>query len=207
MAVRDPERLLPAPFADRVIARCIDLWRIGVVLILALLPAACGEFVGQNLVMGGSLSRSQFEFGDIDFGELAGLLIFGIVVALSYEPLRLARKGATSGKANRRMELRRFDQPGEPPSSKRAIGRYLVSVGTCVAAAAGAIGVSAAVGVVLTLWTTVGLVAASSSVAWLSVLLSARLRADRRGWHDVLVGTMLVTTRRYRPAPAPKATE
>lgn len=42
----------------------------------------------------------------------------------------------------------------------------------------------------------------SSFIVWLSVLLSALRSEDRRGWHDVLAGTMLVTARQDPIAPA-----
>lgn len=201
MVPRDPNQLLSAPLPDRLIARCIDFWRSGVVLVLALLPAGCVEFYSQAVFRVGPSARGQLDFGKIDYGELAGLLAFAAAVSLSYEPLRMVRKGTTSGKAKRRMELRAFDQPALGSLTKRAIGRYFVSVGACGASTAVAVAVSAAAGAGPSLWTVIGLAAASSCVTWLSTLLTARLRVDRRGWHDVLAGTMLVTTRRYRPVP------
>lgn len=207
MVPRDPSQLLPAPMTDRVAARCVDLCRTGVVLLIALLPAACVEFYGQAVFSVGPSSSGHFDLEDMELGELAGLLALAVVVALSYEPLRIMRKGATPGKVKRRMEVRTFGQLAQRNSTKRAIVRYFVSTGACIASSAVAVAVSAAIGTALTFRTVAGLMAASLCTVWCSVLLSAQLRPDRRGWHDMLAGTMLVTTRRYRPAPASKASQ
>lgn len=195
MASPDPEQFVPAPMSGRVAARGVDLWRMVVVLAIALLPAACAEFYGQAVFSIGP-SNGQLDFGRINFGELAGLLIFGAVVALGYEPLRLARKGTTSGKVKRDIELRVFNQPAQRCSTKRAVGRYFVSVGACGAAVSAFVAGAAAVNVTWSPWLVFVLGVVPMIAVWLSVLVSALLRADRRGWHDVLAGTVLVSTSR-----------
>ena len=198
MASCNPEDFLPTPMTDRVIARCIDLWRTGVVLVIALVPASCTEYLSQTLITIGPGPGPQFDLGDIDL-EILPLVVFGLIVAACYEPLRLMRKGSTSGKTKRGMELHVFGSVGQRCSMRRTVARYFVSAGACGAVAAEAIAVLASLGAELTLWAVVVPIVVSPSVVWLSVLMSARLRTDRRGWHDVLAGTVLVSTRVTAP--------
>ena len=184
---RGSEPLLPT-VAERAAARFLDLLRTGVALAVGLVPAACSEFVGQNLFS----DRWEFQLDRINYLENLPLIVFGVVVALGYELLRLARKGTTAGKASLRLELRVAREPGLAASRRRAVRRYLVSVGACVAASGVAFGVAAAVGIVWSPGRVVGLAVVPCVAVWASCLVSASMRADRRGWHDVVTGTVLV---------------
>lgn len=183
---------------ERTAARLLDLLRTGVALALGLLPGACLETGVQSMGRRGW----QLEFDRIDYLQSLGVIVFGVVVALGYEALRLARKGTTAGKASMGLELRVASEPGLAASRKRALGRYLVSVGACVAAAGLAFAVAAVLGIHWSPRRVVGLTAAPCAVVWVSCLLTASMRADRRGWHDVVAGTVLVS--RF-PAPRRRA--
>ena len=175
--------------AERVAARLFDLLRTGIALALGLVPAACSEFVGQNLMSRGW----EFQLDRIDYLENLPLIVFGVVVALGYELLRLARKGTTAGKAAMGMELRSAREPGLSASRKRTLSRYLVSVGACVAAAGSAFAVAGVLGIVWSPGRVVVLAVVPCVAAWASCLLTALMRADRRGWHDLAAGTVLVS--------------
>lgn len=189
-----PKPLLPV-VVERVAARLLDLLRTGVALAVGLVPAACSEFVGQNLFS----DRWEFQLDRINYLENLPLIVFGVVVALGYELLRLARKGTTAGKVALRLELRVAGEPGLAASRRRAVCRYLVTFGACVAASGVAFGVAAAVGIFWSAGRVVGLSVVSCVAVWVSCLVSALLRADRRGWHDVVAGTVLVS--HYVPPP------
>ena len=212
----------PSTVEQRVAARLLDLLRMGIALALGLVPAACVEVGVQSM---GSPSW-EFRLTRVDWLESLPLIVFGVVVALGYELVRLARKGKTAGKASLRLELRSASEPGLAASRKRAVSRYLVSVGACVAAAGSAFAVAGVLGIVWSPGRVVVLAVVPCVAAWASCLLTALMRADRRGWHDLAAGTVLVShhvppprgrqlkrtetdehprDRRHRPAPATEA--
>lgn len=180
--------LRPALMVARVIARVLDLVHAGVLLVA--LSFAVIVFVAvANAAVGLGTSSASLN----DYEEAAHLFVVGAVVALGREPWSLMRKGTTRGKAHRGIELRLLDHPNEPASSKRLVGRYLVSVGACAAVTGLSLVAVSVLGASLSAWGVVGVAAASSGLVWLSALLSVLFRADRRGWHDVAAGTVLVT--------------
>lgn len=182
--------------AERVAARLLDLLRTGVALTVGLVPAAYAALFAQSM----GEREWKFRLEDVDYHESWPSIVFGVVVALAYELLRLARKGTTAGKASLRLELRVVSEPGLAASRKRAVSRYLVSVGACVAAAGAAFAVAAALGIIWSPGRVVGLAVASCVAVWASCLLTASMRADRRGWHDLVTGTVLVS----RSVPPPR---
>ena len=184
----------PAPAVDRVVARAVDLFIVGAVSAFALLPIPLlNGLIGDLGIGGGGPSR-------IELAEYSLFIIVAAIAALGYEPFSLAVKRTARGtplsvgKAATDLELRCAMEPLRPVSLRRAIGRYFVSIGACGLL----IGVSFAAAFVtevsLTSRRVVGLVAVSGVLVWLSALLSALFRSDRRGWHDLLAGTVLVST-------------
>ena len=175
--------------AERAAARFLDLLRAGVALAIGLLPAAFAELSYQSLMDG----EWTFQLGRVKYLPILHLIVFGVVVALGYELVRLARKGTTAGRASLRLELGVAREPGMVASRRRAVSRYLVTVGACVAASGAAFVVAAAVGIRWSPGRVMGLAVVPCAAVWASCLLSASMRADRRGWHDVVSGTVLVS--------------
>lgn len=182
---------------DRIAARAVDLFLLGVAFAVMLLPIPILHGLVGDIGLGGS--------GGIDLAEYGLFFAVAAAASLGLEPFTLGVKRVASGrsvsvgKSATDLELRCVGQIGRAAPTGRAIGRYLLSVGACAAV----IGLSFAVALVaeigLTPWRVVGLTAIPSGVVWLTALLSALLRADRRGWHDVAAGTVLVST--HVPSP------
>ena len=179
---------------DRVVARVVDLFIVGAVSAAALLPIPLlNGLIGDLGIGGGGSSR-------IELAEYSLFIMLAAIAALGYEPFSLAVKRTARGtplsvgKVATDLELRCAMEPLRSVSLRRAFGRYLVSVGAFVVL----IGVSFAAAIVMEIGLTsrrvVGLVAVSGALVWLSALLSALFRSDRRGWHDLLAGTVLVST-------------
>lgn len=160
---------------------------MGVAFAIGLAPFLFGVWGGNAMGVG---------FG---FRETAHLLVFAIVVALGYESTVLARRGWTPGKRNAGIEPRLAARPEQLASRRRAVGRYLVTVAACAGTFTGVFILALALAVSPTLWTVCGLVVVSVVAVWLSALSSALLRSDRRGWHDMAAGTMLVSADALRP--------
>lgn len=180
----------------RVAARAVDLILMGVLFMALSLVVALFLGIEDSLVSwGGATGGITWH----DLLEAWHLLAFALVVALTYEPASLVGEG-TRGKIAANLELRCAWQPGQRASPRRAIGRYAVSVVTCGVLIGLSIIVASVAGMVWTPWRVVGLVAMPTAVAWASVLVSALFRADRRGWHDLVAGTVLVS----RSVPLPR---
>lgn len=179
----------PAPILARVAARAVDLSLMGAVFIALSMAIVLVVRIGHGLVAWGA---DTGEIGWRDLREAWHLFAFALVVAFSYEPASLAGRG-TRGKIAANLELRGARQPDRLVTPRRAIGRYVMSVGVCGISVGLAFAVALVVGMDLTPWRVVGLVALPSTVVWASVLVSALFRADRRGWHDLAAGTVLVS--------------
>ena len=192
---RDSELLTPACIPDRIAARCHDFRRMGVAFVIGLAPFMFGVW-GSEAIGGG-----------FDFEETAHLLAFAIVVALGYELTVLARRGKTLGKQNKGIEVRNAAQFRLRASRRRTVCRYLMTVAACLATFTVVFVMALVLGASPTLWTVCGLVVVSVAAVWLTVLVSALLRSDRRGWHDVVAGTVLVhAADTARPATLGKRT-
>ena len=176
----DSEPLTPARIPDLIAARCIDLCRMSVAFAIGLVPFLFGVWGGNAMGVG---------FG---FRETAHLLVFAIVVVLGYELTVLARRGWTPGKRNAGIEVRLAARPEQIASRRRAVGRYLVTAAACAGTFTLVFMLTLVLAISPTLWTVCGLVVVSVAAVQLSALASALLRPDRRGWHDVVVGTVLV---------------
>ena len=167
---------------------------MGAVSAVALLPIPLlNGLIGDLGIGGGGPSR-------IELAEYSLFIIVAAIAALGYEPFSLAVKRTARGtplsvgKAATDLELRCAMEPLRSASLRRALGRYLVSIMACGLLIGVSFAAAFVTGIVLTPWRVVGLVAVSGALVWLSALLSALFRADRRGWHDLLAGTVVVST-------------
>ena len=188
----------PASMADRVTARLVDLFLVGAVFALVLLPTLL--VLSSLAILVGDLGLGGTGSPHADLAEYGMFIAAAALAALGYEPFTLTvkrltlGKTVTLGKAGRRVEIRLASDYRRQASPRRAAGRFAVSSGACAAAFGLLLVVVSAVGVGLGLWRVVGVLALSSVAVWLSVLLSALFRVDRRGWHDIVAGTVLVST-------------
>ena len=188
MIVQDQHLSKPAPIIDRTVARALD------VLIACLVFAAA--YVPFVIVIAVSALQSMFETGDTDStGAFVGTAASAAIVAVAWEPFRQIRKGTTCGRSTVEIQLRFQASPNCVPSGFRVFVRHIVTLGAFTAVIGASFATLNAFQVGLTPWRVVGLVAVSGVLVWLSALLSALFRADRRGWHDLLAGTVLVSTR------------
>ena len=176
----------PASMVDRVIARGLDLLAMGTVycLVAGPLAVAAGAIGLSSMLQPGS---------DPGLGSFVAALVLGGLAAVCWEPARQASRGRTFGKATVGIELRDGARPELRASTVQVLSRYVVSLGACGAAVGLAFTPTLVMGMGLTVWRAVGLVAIPSAVVWTSVLLSASFRVDRRGWHDLAAGTVLVS--------------
>ena len=175
----------PAPIIDRAVARGLDLLIACLVFVAAYLP-----FV---IVITVSALQSMFEAGDTDYTEAyIGTAVLASLAAVAWEPFRQIRKGTTFGRSTVKIQLRLQALPSRVPYGCRVFVRHMVTLGALTAVIGASFAALNAFQVDLTPWRVVGLVAASSALVWLSALLSTLFRADRRGWHDLVAGTMLV---------------
>ncbi|MCY4056688.1 MAG: hypothetical protein OXG44_01670 [Gammaproteobacteria bacterium] len=188
----------PAPLVDRIAARSVDLLVMGAVFVALSLAVALLVRTAHGVVAFGT---APVRITWRDLGAAWHLFALALAVALSLEPFTLGvRRVASSravsiGKYATDLELRCVAQPGQTAPTGRAIGRYLLSVGACAVAAGLSFVAALVAGVGLTLWRVVGLTAVPIGFVWSTALLPALLRADRRGWHDVAAGTVLVRRR------------
>lgn len=186
----------PASMFDRIVARAVDLFLTGALFGVLALAIALFVSVAHSLVSWGGAS------GGITWNDLLEawhLFAFALVVAFIYEPASLVGKG-TRGKIATNLELRCALRPDQLASPRRAVGRFGVSVVACGVSIGLTLAGSAVAGMDWTPWRVVGLVAIPTAAAWVSVLVSALFRADRRGWHDLVAGTVLVS----RSVPPPR---
>lgn len=189
----------PAGFIDRILARTLDLLLIGTVFAVMLVPIPL-FLASERYVLG---------MGGDNIDELGLFFAVAALAALGTELHPLNRKhlltgnAVTFGKDLMDIGLRLAKDPAKPAPLKRAVGRYLASVATCCLV----IGLTYAVTDVMSLEVTLrwlaAMVAATTALVWLSVLATALVRADRRGWHDMLAGTMLVQASALPPERAP----
>lgn len=187
MNVQGHDRSKPVPVIDRIVARGLDALIACLVFVAAYVP-----FV---IVITASALQSMFEAGDADStGAFIGTAVLASLVAVAWEPFRQIRKGTTFGRSTVEVQLRLQASPSRVPSGCLVFVRHIVSSGAFAAVIGASFATLNAFRVDLTPWRVVGLVAVSGALVWLSALLSALFRADRRGWHDLLAGTVLVST-------------
>lgn len=190
---RRPPALIPAAMIDRVIARGLDLLAMGTVFCVVAAPLV--------VAVGAIGLSSMLEPGrDSGLGSFVTALVLGGLAAVCWEPVRQVSKGRTLGRATVGIELRHGARPEFHASTAQILSRYILSLGACGVSIGLAFTAVIAAGMDLTVWRVAGLVAIPSSVVWASALLSAFFRPDRRGWHDLVAGTVSVSLR----APPPR---
>lgn len=170
--------VVPASIGKRLLARYLDLFVIG--------PSFLAVFVPWVLLDGSIPVFAHQEW------EFTSAIWAGAVAGVVAEFLMLGYKGTTFGKAAVEIALVEFRRPAAGARPGRLVLRFLLVVVEC--------------GLVFVFSVTVAgetvprldeaqlfihLVVALA-VTWLLSLLSALSNGDRRGWHDLVAGTMLV---------------
>lgn len=174
---------IPAAMLDRVVARGLDLMMSGIVFCAVAAPIMFAVALR-------GLSRMLEPGAEAGSGGIVAALALGAFAAVSWEPYRHARKGRSFGRSTVDIELRVAARPELRASNGQMWTRCVVSFAACGVLVVLSIAVASGVGFGLTPWRVVGLAAAAVGVGWLSALL----RADRRGWHDLVAGTVCVST-------------
>lgn len=193
MSFSVPSKMKPAPVSDRVAARIVDLVLMGGVCGVALLPVPLMTWFAAEHI---SWSTGEYR---VNYREAGLFFAVAAVAALGYEPYSFATKYAklgmplSIGKTATGIELRCAKHPCRPASFKQAVGRYVLSVAACGAVAVLSPVSAYALGVQISFSLIVGLSAGSVGLVWLSALVSALFRTDRRGWHDIMAGTVLMS--------------
>lgn len=188
MTVPDGRKVfVPASMIDRVVSRGLDLLMMGTVFCAVAAPIiVIVGFVGlQHMLEPSNQSGTE--------GFVEALAVGGLAAAC-WEPVCQSTRRRTLGRTTVDIELRDGADPHLYASTGRVLGRYAVSVVTCCACIGLSFAAALAAGMGVTPWRVVALIAVPCALIWLSVLLSALLRVDRRGWHDMAAGTVLVST-------------
>ena len=176
-----------AGLVRRAAARLIDA--LCMLMLCALTGLAAGIALA-ILAVGGQIDPI---FGT-EGAELAVLLVVSMVVlavvlVYRYESVATARRGQTLAKRGFSIAVVSFPYRGEQGLSRRRSRiRWAVPHGAFMVAGSAGMASSAALGV----W---GLVvgAGAAAAGWTAVYASVLLDDDRRGWHDKLAGTVVVT--------------
>lgn len=171
----------PARILARIAARTIDL-------VMYLFVCGVISFAGAFYIT----SRCLMKHCPYSDDDLWTFFIVSIIVATGIGLIVETLSRSSIGKRALRIAIHRYQHPGKNASLWRVASRYMM----LVLASLGAVGI----GVLLGSTTRVDVEAATilfpfglpPLLVWLSVLVSTLLRADRRGWHDVLAGTVLV---------------
>ncbi len=188
MTAQGNNLLKPASMIDRIVARGLDALIASMIFVVAYSP-----FI---IVITLSITQSMLTSGDNNYEiELTVGAALAALIAVVWEPFRQTQKRRTFGRSTVDIHLRLHARPSRVPTGGRVFVRHFASLGACVIVIVVVIIVSGIYNIDMTPWRIVGLVSISCLLVWLSALLSACCRADRRGWHDVLAGTMLVTVR------------
>ncbi|MCY4056687.1 MAG: RDD family protein [Gammaproteobacteria bacterium] len=177
----------PALMIDRMVARGLDLLMKGVLFLVTFVPfglVTVADTLQDMMVPGRSHSPRS----------LILVTVVAAMPALAWEPVRQSVTGCTWGRAVTGIRLRDCADREMFASVGQVLLRYAASIVACGASAGLSFAAALVAGIGLTPWRVIGLTVIPSGLVWLSALLSALLRADRRGWHDVVAGTVLVST-------------
>lgn len=185
--------VIAAGIGDRLVARCLDLQ----VMFAAFLPVFVFVFVFDGGIPLFSYQEWEFE----------SAIWAGAIAGIAAEFLILGYKRTTFGKWAVGIALIKFRAPLSETPSWHLIIRFSSVIGVCSVAFVVSIAVvgesvSRLSEAQLLIHLTIALTA-----VWLLSLSSALLNADRRGWHDLLAGTMLVRVGSSSAAANPAAKE
>ena len=186
-------KVILASLADRLLARMFDsvIWCLfGLAAGAIWLAGATSQIMCPSCPWGEEIVHEALRKTSL----IASLVVF--TALLAYEASAVRKTGQTRGK--RRLDIVRVVNraDGEVPSLNAPFVRSLVP------AAAGAAGSVGATMAGLRIPAVVGL------AAWLVVYSSALWGKDRRGWHDMAAGTIVVRnpaplTQPSKPEPDP----
>lgn len=176
-----------AGLVRRVAARLIDALCM---LMLCALASLAGGIALAILAVAG-LIDPVFGTEGAELAVLVGvsMVVLAVVLVYRYEPVATARRGQTFAKQGFSIAVLSYPYRGEQGLSRRRSRiRWAVPHGAFVVAGAAGMASSAALGV----W---GLVvgAGAAAAGWTAVYASVLLDDDRRGWHDKLAGTVVVS--------------
>ena len=185
MTLRNGVEAPRAGIPERFLARFHDFIIMALLMLVAVLLAAAA--VGVGLLLG-----ANWNWGDENTqAAVSGLLALFMVgmaslVALLYEPVTTARSGQTIGRRGQQVKVVRF-QDGGAPEASRCVTRWAVPI------AAGALGwvVAAAIGLPMPYLGMPGL--------WLLIYVSPLWGRGRRGWHEMIAGTVVVEASWHPP--------
>lgn len=185
------QTFVPAAMTARFLARVIDfavMCSVGGILF------ALGAFyiVDQCLM-------SHCPYSDSDLWVWFG---FSVAIAVIVEFLVETLSRTSIGKNAFGIVVKEHKYMTARASIWRLQSRCLMPAIVCFLSAGVGILIGNAVAIDIGITISLSLLGTSSFIVWLSVLLSALCNEDRRGWHDLAAGTMLVVIRRELIAPA-----
>ena len=182
-----PGGLLPASMPRRVVARGLDL--LMMVIVFCVVFAPCVVAIGAWTMQSMLASHSREEAAG---GFVVAAVVVSAIAAVLFEPVRQSGWHSTFGRSRARVKLVRCERPCRAATTGRVMARWGISMAACCAAILGAVALAAVADVAMSPVVVLGLVALPVLLVWVSTLLTAAVRADRRGWHDVAARTMLV---------------
>lgn len=191
MTLRNGVEAPRAGIPERFLARFHDCIVMALIMLAAILLAVAAVVVG--LLLG-----ADWNWGDENtqavVSSLLALFFVGMasLVALLYEPVTTARSGQTIGKRGQQVKVVRYEDGGAS-SAFRCLTRWAVPIW------AGTLGwvVAAAIGLPMPYLGMPGL--------WLLIYVSPLWGRDRRGWHEMIAGTVVVEASWLPPPAGPPA--
>ena len=184
MIAEEEVTLKSAPMDARIWARVIDL---------AVMLMLCGAaFVIYMFYVIDTCFMSHCPYSDEDHWVFFGA---SAAVVVTIELLVEMWSGTSIGKRAVDLKIADCEYRRKRVSPWRAGSRYVVAVLACVALTGVATLTGGMAKINIESKALLFIAGASSLIVWLSVLLSALFRSDRRGWHDLWAGTVLVSTR------------
>ena len=191
MTLRNGVEAPRAGIPERFLARFHDFIIMALLMLVAVLLAAAAVVVG--LLLGANWNWGD-ENAQAAVSGLLALFMVGIasLVALLYEPVTTARSGQTIGKRGQQVKVVRY-QDGGASEASRCVTRWAVPI------AAGTLGwvVAAATGLPMPYLGMPGL--------WLLIYVSPLWGRGRRGWHEMIAGTVAVEASWHPPPSEPPA--
>ena len=189
MMVEEEVTLKSAPMDERIWARIIDL---AVILMLSVAAFVVYIFVVYIFYVIDTCIMSHCPYSDEDHWVFLGTSAAVVVIV---ELLVGMWSGTSVGKRAVDLKVADYKYRRKRVSPWRARSRYLVAVLAWAALTGVTVLIGSTAKINIEGKALLFIAGASSLIVWLSALLSALFRSDRRGWHDLLAGTVLVSTR------------
>ena len=172
--------VVAATIVDRLVARCLDLQ----IMAAAFLPVFVFVFV----------SDGGFPLFPYQEWEFESAIWAGSIAGVAAEFLMLGYKRTTFGKWAIGIALVESRAPLCEVPSWRLIVRFSSVIGACSVVFVASITVAGKSVSRLNEAQVLTHLSVALVAIWVLSLSSALLNSDRRGWHDLLAGTMLVST-------------